>query len=171
MPGVVQQFRGARRRHRNFFGRLQDEGVSAGDGEREHPHRHHRREIERRDARANAQRLADGLLNRCRARRFRANRPSSGWACRRRPPPSGSRGAPSLRVVERLAVFGGENARDVVGVLFEQRLVAIEHLHAIDHRHFAPFQKRLMREPRDAIDFGRRSRRAPARSLRRWRDW
>lgn len=29
---------------------LEDEGVAAGDGEREHPHRHHGREVERRDA-------------------------------------------------------------------------------------------------------------------------
>ena len=38
--------------------RLQDEGVADGDGDAEHPHRDHRGEIERRDAGADAKRLA-----------------------------------------------------------------------------------------------------------------
>src|SRR6185295_2146092 len=38
--------------------RLENECVAACDGEREHPHRHHDREIERRDARAYAEWLA-----------------------------------------------------------------------------------------------------------------
>ena len=38
--------------------RLQHEGVAAGERHREHPHRHHRREVERRDAGADAERLA-----------------------------------------------------------------------------------------------------------------
>ena len=44
---------------RVVLGRLQDERVAAGDRDREHPHRHHRREVERRDAGAHADRLAD----------------------------------------------------------------------------------------------------------------
>jgi hypothetical protein len=38
---------------------LQDEGVAAGERYREHPHRHHGREVEGRDAGADADRLAD----------------------------------------------------------------------------------------------------------------
>ena len=38
---------------------LEDEGVAAGERHREHPQRHHRREIERRDAGAHAERLAE----------------------------------------------------------------------------------------------------------------
>ena len=38
---------------------LEHEGVPAGDRRRPHPHRHHRREVERRDARDDAERLAD----------------------------------------------------------------------------------------------------------------
>ena len=38
---------------------LEHEGVAAGDRQREHPHRHHGREVERRDARDHAERLAD----------------------------------------------------------------------------------------------------------------
>src|SRR6266511_3833238 len=41
--------------------RLENEGVAAGDRDRVHPHRHHRREVERRDAGADAQRLAEGV--------------------------------------------------------------------------------------------------------------
>ncbi len=40
------------------FRRLQHKGVAAGERHREHPHRHHRREVERRDAGADAERLA-----------------------------------------------------------------------------------------------------------------
>src|SRR3546814_5659279 len=47
-------------RSRVAFGRLQDEGVAAGERNREHPHRHHRREVERRDAGNHAQGLAEG---------------------------------------------------------------------------------------------------------------
>ena len=39
---------------------LQDEGVAGGDGDAGHPHRNHRREIERGDASADADRLAEG---------------------------------------------------------------------------------------------------------------
>ena len=39
--------------------RLEDEGVAAGECVAEHPHRHHGREVERRDAGHDAERLAD----------------------------------------------------------------------------------------------------------------
>src|SRR3546814_1533197 len=39
---------------------LQDEGVAAREHHREHPHRHHRRKVERRDAGNHAQGLAEG---------------------------------------------------------------------------------------------------------------
>ncbi len=42
------------------FRRLQDEGVAGRDGDAGHPHRDHRREIERGDAGADADRLAEG---------------------------------------------------------------------------------------------------------------
>ena len=51
-----------RRLHeRDFFRGLEHEGIAAGDGEREHPHRHHRREVERGDAGAHANRLQHGM--------------------------------------------------------------------------------------------------------------
>ena len=42
-----------------LLGRLEHERVARRDGRREHPHRHHRREVERRDAGHDPQRLAD----------------------------------------------------------------------------------------------------------------
>ena len=51
--------RAAATRDGSFSRRLEHERVAARDGDREHPHRHHRREVERRDARDHAERLAD----------------------------------------------------------------------------------------------------------------
>ncbi|MNK99403.1 hypothetical protein D3C87_1197960 [compost metagenome] len=48
-------------RHRVLFGRLEHEGVAAGDGHREHPQRNHRREVERGNAGAHADWLAQGV--------------------------------------------------------------------------------------------------------------
>jgi hypothetical protein len=50
---------GQHQRHRRVaLGRLEDEGVAAGDGRAELPHRDHGGEVERRDAGGHAQRLA-----------------------------------------------------------------------------------------------------------------
>ena len=42
---------------RVLLGRLEDKGITAGDRIGEHPHRDHRREVERRDTSDNTQRL------------------------------------------------------------------------------------------------------------------
>ena len=52
-----EQFAQFHRRQRHLFRRLQDERVAAGDRHGEHPQRHHRRKIERRDADADADRM------------------------------------------------------------------------------------------------------------------
>ena len=57
--GLLQQLTEIDRCGRVLLARLQDERVPARDRVREHPHRHHRREVERRDARHHAERLAD----------------------------------------------------------------------------------------------------------------
>ncbi len=56
--GFLHQFGEADWNRRVAFGWLQDEGVAAGDRHSEHPHRNHRREVERSDAGADAERLA-----------------------------------------------------------------------------------------------------------------
>ena len=55
------QFHQQHGRQRILFRRLEHEGVAAGDRHREHPQRNHRREVERRDAGADADRLAQGV--------------------------------------------------------------------------------------------------------------
>ena len=55
--GLDEEFGQTIGRHRVLFRWLEDEGVAAGDGQREHPQRDHRREVERGDADAHAQRL------------------------------------------------------------------------------------------------------------------
>ena len=56
---LVEQLGEEDRRRGVLLGRLEDERVAARDGGREHPHRHHRREVERGDAGDHAERLAD----------------------------------------------------------------------------------------------------------------
>ena len=56
--GFGQQAGQQHRRAGVALGRFQDEGVAAGKRHREHPHRHHRREIERGDPGHHADRLA-----------------------------------------------------------------------------------------------------------------
>ena len=60
-PGFGEELGTELRRRRILLRRLEDEGIAARDGEREHPHRHHRREVERRDAGDDPERLPDGV--------------------------------------------------------------------------------------------------------------
>ena len=57
--GLAQELGDEHRGGRVLLGRLEDERVAARDGVAEHPHRDHGREVERGDARHDAQRLAD----------------------------------------------------------------------------------------------------------------
>ena len=58
-PGLIEQFKGAAHGERHALRGLEDERVAAGDGVGQKPERNHAREIERRDGRDHAQRLAD----------------------------------------------------------------------------------------------------------------
>jgi hypothetical protein len=57
--GLREQLGQEERGRRVLLRRLEDERVPAGDRGTEHPHRHHAREVERRDPGDHAQRLAD----------------------------------------------------------------------------------------------------------------
>ena len=59
--GLDHQFGKADRQGRVALGGLEDEGIAAGNRRGEHPHRDHAREVERRDAGADADRLADRI--------------------------------------------------------------------------------------------------------------
>ena len=62
--GFGQQLCQQQRGRRIAVARLEDERVAAGQSDREHPHRHHRREVEWRDSSDNAERLAvTGRIN------------------------------------------------------------------------------------------------------------
>ncbi len=56
---LERQFGEAHGNGRITLGGLEDEGVADGQGRRQHPERDHGREVERRDARYDAKRLAD----------------------------------------------------------------------------------------------------------------
>ena len=58
--GFHEQLGETHRGERNFFAGFQDEGISTGDGQREHPHRNHGRKVEWRNACANTDRLTHG---------------------------------------------------------------------------------------------------------------
>ena len=72
-------------RQRHLLGRLDDDGVAGGDGERQEPQRHHRREVERRDGGDDAERLTQTRRSRRSSRCSRGRSPSSATARRRRP--------------------------------------------------------------------------------------
>ncbi len=104
------------------FGRLEDEGVARRDRHAEHPHRDHRRKIERSDARADTQRLAHRInvdagacalrvfaLERLRnaARIFDDFKPALHIA---------------MRIVHDLAMFAGKQLGKLLLVFFNQSL-------------------------------------------------
>ena len=56
-----KQLRQTHRGQRVLLGRLENEGVTGGNGHREHPQRDHGREVERRDTGTDTQRLGVGI--------------------------------------------------------------------------------------------------------------
>ncbi len=125
-PGFLHQLGEAHRHGRVALAGLQDERIAAGDRHAEHPHRDHRGEVERRDAGADAERLAhridvdagtgaDGIfaLQRLRdaAAIFDHLEPALDVA---------------LGVGDDLAVLRAEQMRELVHVGFDQLLI-LEH--------------------------------------------
>src|SRR6185312_17529740 len=97
-----------------------DERVPAREGRRPHPHRDHRREVERRDPRTHTQWLADridvdtgrGLLTEPALEQFRDAAAELDHL-----EPAGDL---AERVREHLAVLGGEDLGDVLTVLVDE---------------------------------------------------
>ena len=136
--GFGQQFGQAQRGRRVAFGRLEHEGVAAGDGHREHPARHHHGEVERRDAGHHAQGLAHapvvdaaadlvGILAleqlRNAAGEFHDLDAAHHFA---------------LGVREHLAVFAGDQLGQLVLVLVEQRLEVEQHARTLERGRLGP---------------------------------
>ncbi len=119
---LLHQFGKAHRHAGVALAGLQNEGVAAGDGDAEHPHRDHRGEVERGDARDDAERLTHridvdsgpGPLSvlalehmRDAAGEFDDFKPALNIA---------------LRIRDHLAMFGAEQMGEFVHMLFDQRL-------------------------------------------------
>ena len=136
--GFDKQLSQAVGRQRVLFGGLENKGVAGGDGQGKHPQRNHRREVERGNADAYAQRLnpAGGVDV--------AGHVFHGLAHHQAGDVAGLfhhlDTAPhiALGIGQGLAGFASENFRQLVVMLFEQVLIAQHHPRPVGHRHFAP---------------------------------
>jgi hypothetical protein len=109
------------------LGRLEDEGVAGRDGDGVHPQRHHRREVERRDARDDAagDLIREGALQHVTEAAGELHDLAAA-------------GDFAAGVVDGLAVFGGDDPAELLLVLHEQ-LAEVEHdLGALGERGFRP---------------------------------
>ena len=116
-PASSHQLGQGQRAGRVLLRRLEDEGVAAGDGERRHPQRDHGREVEGRDAGADADRVADreqvdAAADLMAELALHQLRQAAGELDHLEP--AGDR---ALRVLERLAVLVGDQAGQPVDVL------------------------------------------------------
>ena len=151
--GLLQQVGDEQRRRRVALARLQDEAVAAGDRDREHPHRHHARKVERRDARDDAERLAQrpvvdagrDLVSEVALQQLRdaAGELDDVDAARDL----------ALRVGEDLAVLGGDHRGERVLVLVEQCEEVIQHARSADRRRVGPGGERGLGCCRRGVDF------------------
>ena len=142
-PAALQQLGQEQRRRRVLLRRLQDEGVAAGDGVGEHPHRHHGREVERRDAGDDAERLADRVHVDA-ARRLLAEA-----ALQQVRDAAGeldvleAAGHLAQRVGQHLAVLGREVRGDLLAVGVDQLAEVEHHLRAARQRRRPPRRERV----------------------------
>ena len=168
-PASLRSSRGQDRGGRVLLGRLEDERVPARDRGRPHPHGHHRGEVERRDARHDAERLADrvhvdpgrGLLG--------------VGALQQLGDPADvldDLDAPlhlTQRVRQDLAVLGGEQACEILAMLVDELVDAEEELRALRERPLAPCAERGRCGRDGAVDVLGRCERDLARLLARGR--
>ncbi|KEH14699.1 hypothetical protein GY15_02625 [Delftia sp. 670] len=144
---------------------LEHEGVARRNGHREHPHRHHHREIEGRDARDHAQGLAQRpvvdaggdlvgeiALEQLRnaAGEFHDVDAAADFA---------------LRIGEDLAVLGRDRMGQLVLVLVEQLQEAQQHACTADGRRIGPLREGRLGRRHGGIDIGARGQGHAARDL------
>ena len=139
--GLFQQFVDVAHGERHALARLENECVSGGDGVGQIPERNHAGKIERHDRGGDAERLADHHLVDAAGDVFQV------VALHHHRNAAGDfhvfDGAAHLGFGfgEGLAVFRGDDAGDVVDVLFEQHLQLEQRLDAVFGRSAAPFGK------------------------------
>ena len=163
--GLAEQLVGHHRGAGIALRRLQDEGVAAGDRHRIHPHRHHGREVERRDAGDDAERLAVGM------------------GVDRRADMAGELALQEMRdaaaeidhldaaldladgIGVGLAVLGRDRRGDAVGVGVEQLLEAEHEAGALERRRVGPGGQRQLGRGDRGVELGRRRQRQDGRLL------
>ena len=139
--GLLEQLRQAVGGHGVLLGRFEHEGVTGGDGQGEHPQGYHGREVERGNARANAQGLGPGVAvdASCHI--------AHGFAHHQRGDVGGLLGhfdtSPHipLGILKGLAGFLAEDLGNLFLVLLEQGLVTQHQPRPLGHRHFLPVSK------------------------------
>ena len=163
--GLAEQLVGHHRGAGVLLRRLEHEGVSAGDRHRIHPHGHHRREVERRDAGDDAERLAVGV------------------GVDRGADMAGELALQEMRdaaaefdhldaaldladgIGVGLAVLQGDRPGDVVDVGVEQLLEAEHEAGALERRHVGPGGQRQLGSGDRGVELGRRRQRHDRRLL------
>ena len=140
-----EKFGQAQRYARILFARLVDEAIAASDGDAEHPHRDHGREVERRDAGDNAKRLAHGIDVDAGAGAFGI------FALLQMRDAAGefdhldAAQHIAARIRQHLAMFGGEHGRQLIHIGFDQRFEIEHHPRAALGIDRGPFRKCLQR--------------------------
>jgi hypothetical protein len=163
--GLLQQLGHQQRRRRVALARLQHEAVAAGERDRVHPHRDHHREVERRDAGDDTERLAQGPV-------VDAGRDLVGEvALQQLRDAAGELDDVdptcdlALRVGEDLAVLGGDHRGQRVAVLLQQLEELQHHASAPQRRQVGPGRKGRARGLHGGIDLFDRGERDLARDV------
>ena len=151
-PRLLQQLGREERGRRILLGRLQHEGVAARDRRRPHPHRNHRREVERRDARDHAHRLADRVhvdprRDLLRELAFEQGRDPAGELDHLE-----AAGHLAQGIGENLAVLGDEELGDRFLVLMHELTDPEQHVRAAGERDRPPRTERLLRSLHREVD-------------------
>jgi hypothetical protein len=139
---------------RHLLGGLEHEGVAAGDRERQEPERHHGREVEGHDGRADAYGLTHRLGIHV-ARDVLEDAPLH----RRR---HGAGGLDHLdhsrhlgaRVGDRLAHLRGHRARQLLPAVVQPGAQREEAPPPLDHAHRTPCRQRIMGSPHSFVQVG-----------------
>ena len=159
--GFQQQLGQQERRGGIALAGLQDEAVAAGQRNGEHPHRHHGRKVERRDAGDHAQRLAQRVA-------VHAGSDAVGeLALQKLRDAAGelhhldAAGDLARRIGQHLAVFTSDQRGQLVAVGLQQLLEPEHHPRAIERCGRRPGRERRLGGLYGQIDLARRSQRDP----------
>ena len=160
--GFLEQFREHQRGRGIALTRLENETVTGSDGDRQHPQRDHGGEVEGSDAGDHAQRLAErpavdagaDLLGELALEQVRnAGGKFHHFEAARHF---------SAGVVEHLAVLGGDDGGQPVGVFLQQIAEAKQHPRAAQRRQVRPFRERGRSGGDGLLQFRRRIQRDAA---------